>query len=354
MGQRNHRLDRAKGALVYLVVLGHLFAAVTPWDDALLRVFQTVIYSFHMPAFVFLAGITAKSDRLPQRVTFFLVLLATALPLYYGWMSLLGLNPDFDPLVPYWITWFLLAMVWWTLSTPLIERFPRALLGISLLAALFGGIIPTYDYELSLSRTLVFWPFFVVGKLYGSRILAWAGDRTNPQRAGLALAAAVPMLLFYLNDTDKIWFYGVRNFEWHEVPVPEGAAARVIVGLSAALSTVAFCSFVSNKPGYLGTVGRHSLAVYLLHGFVIRALNPPLGQSLEYVPSWVMLLSCILLAGLITWLFALKPFNAGLRAYGEGVTQVILFPLYRIFLPAIRATTRRTGPRRRRNESDAR
>ena len=331
-----------------------MLAAVSPWESDLLRVLQTAIYSFHMPAFVFLAGITAKSDKLPQRVTFFLVLLATAMPLYYGWMSLLGQNPEFDSLVPYWITWFLLAMVWWTLTTPLIERFPRAMLSVSVLAALFGGTIPTYDYELSLSRTLVFWPFFVVGKLYGSRILTWAGDRTNPQRIGLAVAAATPMVLFYLVDIDKIWFYGVRNFEWHEVSLPEGAGARVIVGLSAALTTVAFCSFVANKPGYLGTVGRHSLAVYLFHGFVIRLLDIPFEDSLDYAPSWLMLITCLVVASVTTWLFALKPFNAGLRAYGDWATRVILFPFYNILRPAMITAARRSEHRRRRNDSDAR
>ncbi|MGJ9426064.1 acyltransferase family protein [Nesterenkonia halotolerans] len=330
MGQRNYRLDRAKGALVFLVVLGHMLAAVSPWDSDVLRVLQTAIYSFHIPAFVFLAGITAKSDRLPQRVAFFLVLLATAMPLYYGWMSLIGLNPEFDSLVPYWLTWFLLAMVWWTLSTPLIERFPRALLAISVLAALFGGLIPTYDYELSLSRTLVFWPFFVIGKLYGSQVLSWAGGRTPTQKGGLALAAATPMLLFYLYDPNKIWFYGVRNFDWHDVSVPEGAATRLIVGLSAALTTVAFCTFMSNRAGYLCTVGRNSLAVYLLHGFVIRLLDIPLDDSLDHIASPVMLVACVILAVLTTWLFALPPFNAGLRKYGEGVVRMIFLPFSKL------------------------
>lgn len=307
-----------------------MLAAVSPWESDVLRVLQTAIYSFHIPAFVFLAGITAKSDRLAHRVGFFLVLLATAMPLYYGWMSLIGLDPEFDSLVPYWITWFLLAMVWWTLSTPLIERFPRALLSVSVLAALFGGIIPTYDYELSLSRTLVFWPFFVVGKLYGAQILSWAGSRTPVQRGGLALAAVTPMLLFYLFDPDKLWFYGVRNFDWHDVGIPEGAATRLIVGLSAALSTVAFCTFMSNREGYLCKVGRNSLAVYLLHGFVIRLLDIPLDGSLDHVSSPVMLVACVLLAMLTTWLFALQPFNAGLRAYGEWVVRMIFLPFSRL------------------------
>lgn len=329
MAQRNQQLDRAKGVFVFLVVLGHMLAAVSPWESDLLRVFQTVIYSFHIPAFVFLSGITAKSGKIPQRVTFFLVLLATALPLYYGWMSLLGLNPDFEFMVPYWLTWFLLSMVWWTLSVPLIERFPRTTLGMSVLVALFGGVIPAWDYELSLSRTLSFWVFFVVGKLYGSRILSWAGSRTPGQKGGMALVAAIPMLLFYLADPNKLWFYGARNFDWFDVTVAEGVAARLIVGLSAALSTVALCAFLSNMPSYLGTVGRRSLAVYLLHGFIVRLLDIWLDDSLDYLPSPVMLLACLMLTIMTTWLFSLRPFNAGLRAYGEGVTEMILRPFPR-------------------------
>ena len=55
-------LDGAKGALIFLVVLGHTlqFAVMgrhgDPLDDALF----TAIYSFHMPAFMALAGWLAQ------------------------------------------------------------------------------------------------------------------------------------------------------------------------------------------------------------------------------------------------------------------------------------------------------
>src|SRR5699024_8615990 len=83
---RDYRHARAKGILIFAVVLGHLMARTSPWESPVLGAPMYLIYSFHMPAFVFLAGITAKSNRLPERVLNFLVLLAAVLPLMWVWM----------------------------------------------------------------------------------------------------------------------------------------------------------------------------------------------------------------------------------------------------------------------------
>lgn len=326
MSSRDHRLDAAKGVLIFMVVLGHIMAAVTPWDDASLRIFQTAIYAFHMPAFVFLTGMTARSGKIPHRVAFLLILLATALPLYYGWMSMLGLDPDFDFLVPYWITWFLLALVWWLLTVPLIERFPRTMLSLSLVTGLFGGLIPEYDYQLSIARALAFWPFFVIGKLYGHRILSWAGSGGLGKRAGLLGAAMVPVGVFYYFDVDKLWFYGSRGFEFMDATAVEGSALRGIIALCAMLSTLAVLAWVPRGAGMWATVGRRSLAVYLMHGFMVRALNRPLDDILEVVPGPVMVMVCFILSALTTWFFALPMWDKGIRRYGEGVIWLATLP----------------------------
>ena len=341
MSSRDHRLDAAKGVLIFMVVLGHIMAAVSPWDDASLRIFQTAIYAFHMPAFVFLTGMTARSGKIPHRVAFLLVLLATALPLYYGWMSMLGLEPEFDFLVPYWVTWFLLALVWWLLTVPLIERFPRAMLSLSLVAGLFGGLIPEYDYELSIARALTFWPFFVIGKLYGRQILSWAGSGGLGKRAGLLGAALVPVGVFYAFDVEKFWFYGSRGFEFLDATIVEGSALRGIIALGAMLSTMAVLAWVPRSAGFWAAVGRRSLAVYLLHGFMVRALNRPLDDILEVVPGPVMVLVCFILAALATWFFALPIWDEGIRRYGEGVIRLATAPSM-----WVRATIRKGRERR--------
>lgn len=322
-----------------LVVLGHVMAALSPWEEGTLRAVQTMIYSFHMPAFVFLAGVTAKSTRLADRVGVLVVLLATALPLYYGWLGLLDLDPssEFDPWAPYWVTWFLLAMVWWMLSVPLIERLPRVMIAVSIAAALWGGAIPVYDYEFSLARTLSFWPFFVVGQVCGSRLICWAGARSLPQRLGLSAAALVPIAVFFHYDVDKLWFYGVRGFEWLGVSLGEGFSMRALIGLSAALSTLVLLSWVTDRPGCLARVGRRSLAIYLIHGFLVRLLNSllqtgpgaELAEAMDTLSAPVLLVICVGLSALITALCAVGWWDRGIRRHSEFVVSLILSPIRR-------------------------
>lgn len=312
-----------------MVVLGHFLTAVAAWDTETLRLIQTAIYSFHMPAFVLLAGITARSNRLAHRIGVLVVLLLTALPLYYWWMEALELDPEFEVLVPYWITWFLLSLAWWMLTVPLIERWPRLMLALSIAVAIFSGLIPEYDYELSLLRTLSFWVFFVLGRVYGAPILIWAGERRPVQRAQLVLAAAVPIAFFYLYDIEQRWFYGSRSFEWLDAAAPEGLVMRSILTLSAALTTLALLSLVPHRDGMLATIGRRSLAVYLLHGFVVRLFNR-LWEDAPDLPETGLLVLVVTLSVLTTWVFSRAPFDHSIRTYAGSVTRVTLAPTERL------------------------
>lgn len=56
--ERNYGWDSLKGILILLVIIGHVIPE--PLDDSLLR---SVIYSFHMPLFIFLSGFLFPLDR---------------------------------------------------------------------------------------------------------------------------------------------------------------------------------------------------------------------------------------------------------------------------------------------------
>lgn len=284
------------------------------------------IYMFHMPAFVFLAGITAKSNKLAERVLTYFVLLATVLPLMWGWMWIFGLNPDYDFLRPFWYTWFLLSMAWWMITVPFIERFPRTMLVASLVVGLFGGLLPILDTELSAARTMAFWPFFVIGKLYGKQIIGWAGSLALWQKLGLSVAALAAVGYFYLDQVDHYWLYGSLNFAHFGVSVPEGVGLRLIVDLGAVLLTLALLTWLSNTKDTIATIGKHSLAVYILHGFVVRGLQPVLDDSRTVLHDAVVLLICVALAVVWTGVLSWGPFERALRWWSSTVTGLLLKP----------------------------
>ncbi|MGO1292002.1 MAG: acyltransferase family protein, partial [Brevibacterium linens] len=321
-----YRIDRAKGILIFLVVLGHLLARTSPWESPILGAPMYFIYMFHMPAFVFLAGITAKSNKLAERVLTYFVLLATVLPLMWGWMWIFGLNPDYDFLRPFWYTWFLLSMAWWMITVPFIERFPRTMLVASLVVGLFGGLLPILDTELSAARTMAFWPFFVIGKLYGKQIIGWAGSLALWQKLGLSVAALAAVGYFYLDQVDHYWLYGSLNFAHFGVSVPEGVGLRLIVDLGAVLLTLALLTWLSNTKDTIATIGKHSLAVYILHGFVVRGLQPVLDDSRTVLHDAVVLLICVALAVVWTGVLSWGPFERALRWWSSTVTGLLLKP----------------------------
>ncbi|SMY03037.1 Fucose 4-O-acetylase [Brevibacterium antiquum CNRZ 918] len=323
---RDHRLDRAKGILIFTVVLGHLLARTGPWDDDVLRAPMYLIYSFHMPAFVFLAGITAKSTRLPERVLTFLVLLFTVLPLLWGWMSIFGLDPDYSFLTPFWYSWFLLSMAYWIITVPFIERFPRTILVTSVVVGLFGGILPILDMELSASRSMIFWPFFVIGKLYGKQILDWAGSLRIWQKLFFTAAALGAIGYFYLDNVDHYWFYGSLNFAHFDVSVPEGVGLRLIIDIGSVLMTLMLLMWVGDKDTYIAKIGRHSLAIYVIHGFVVRGLQPLLDDSQDVLSSPLIFIICLALALLTTYVLSWGPFERALRWYSSTVTRLLLAP----------------------------
>ena len=307
------------------------------------------IYMFHMPAFVFLAGITAKSNRLAERVLTYFVLLATVLPLMWVWMWVFGLDPDYSLLTPFWYTWFLLSMAWWMITVPFIERFPRTMLVASLVMGLFGGMLPILDTELSAARTMAFWPFFVMGKLYGKQIISWAGSLAIWQKLGLSAAALGTVGYFYLDQVDHHWLYGSLNFAHFDVGVPEGVGLRLIVDIGAVLLTLALLSWLSNTKDTIATIGKHSLAVYILHGFVVRGLQPVLDDSRNVLHDAVVLLICVALAVVWTGLLAWSPFERALRWWSSTVTGLLLKPF-----PFLRPEdSDRRGGRGRRGDVDA-
>ena len=74
---RNHQFDNMKALLIFLVVIGHVLSnyGVTEGSDFLYK----VIFSFHMPAFIFVSGLFSKSSfrdgrRAGKRAVYFFVL----------------------------------------------------------------------------------------------------------------------------------------------------------------------------------------------------------------------------------------------------------------------------------------
>lgn len=134
MKQREYAYDNLKFLLIILVIAGHLADFYTePGADvsselaAAARGLYGFIYVFHMPAFVFVGGLFAKSalsdrTRALKKAGGFVVLYILCKVLLGLPSMLLRRTFDFDLFSESGIPWFMLSMAWWFLATWFLKR----------------------------------------------------------------------------------------------------------------------------------------------------------------------------------------------------------------------------------------
>jgi fucose 4-O-acetylase-like acetyltransferase len=280
-------LDNAKLALIALVVLGHMLEPLlgrSATADATYR----ALYLFHMPAFVFLAGITSRPRIDRHGVLGLLLPLLVFQVLYAVPLSLLTGHAVTRPLQPYWVLWFLLSLLCWRLALPLLCR-ARHPLALSVALALAFGYLPI-DRALCLSRTFVFLPFFVAGHLYGASFLEKLAG--SPHWLPILAAAALGLLgtASAALVTDVRWLYGADGYATLGASGVAPVLRRAVQLAASGASVAAFCALVPRAAGRLTARGARTLTVFLLHVPVVLLLRDPIASLYPRHPALVAFL----------------------------------------------------------------
>lgn len=252
--------ENARLALMGLVVFGHL---LEPWlsVDRWARALYVMLYAFHIPAFAFVAGRFARVERSLRSIGVaagaLLVPYAVFQPIYGGgwqWWR------------PEWVLWFLVSLFCWRAALPWVVRVRWAGLWL-VAAALAAGASESIGYGLSLSRTLVFFPFFYVGNFYGQQVAGWLRPRTG----WVVLAVGVGGAAWLAPRLDVRWLYGSNPYAWLGVGVVRGALIRAGMMVGAAVLGLAFLAVVPRGRGKLTPMGGRTMTLFLVHGLVLRA-----------------------------------------------------------------------------------
>lgn len=159
--------DNLKFLLIIFVVIGHYTQQFRADNEILQRIY-VFIYSFHMPAFIFVTGLFSKravnekdiKKTLPYLTCFF----ATTLILFIT-KALLGWAPVFELFSPSGISWYLMSMFFMFLITMLIKDYkPQYIFVLSLIIGVMCGFCKTNNPDFfTWMRTLTFYPFFLFG-----------------------------------------------------------------------------------------------------------------------------------------------------------------------------------------------
>lgn len=298
--QRDLAADNLRFFLIFSVVLGHLLEICPPFWGS--RFLYQLIYSFHIPALLFLFGYFSRFSAGKLLMSWVLpYILFQSLYLLFE-IYVLGSELSVQYLTPYWILWYLVVCIYCQLLLPLFCRVRRPvlqalLIGGGFLSGLAVGFADAIDYSGSLSRFFVFLPFFLLG-LYirEGTFPTGKGCLRGISLGGLAVFALSFFCLYRL-ELPNAAFYGARGYEalgicwWHR-------ALILLAGLAATVSLFAFSRLLLNRKLPLITRwGQNTLPVFLLHGFAVRFLAkylPACGEKL-----WQLLLLALFLVLLL-------------------------------------------------------
>lgn len=267
MGQltpRNDLADIARGSLILLVVWGHLLES-DGFDGSL----YFAIYTFHIPAFAMISGVMAKSSldarealKICRRLLVPLFVFQVAYFLALGYFAPERVS---NLLTPVWIIWFLFSLLAWKFLLPLALRLPYPFL-LSVIVALAAGLIDEIGMEFSMSRTLVFFPAFMFGHLYGKRVL----EAVPRYRIPLSVLFISTFVIAFLvsGHVDIRWLWGSQPYSNIPLETP-GIVYRAVAIAVGIITSVAFLAVLPSRSRPLASLGQKTMPVYLLHGFPV-------------------------------------------------------------------------------------
>ncbi|MBQ2369896.1 MAG: acyltransferase family protein [Peptococcaceae bacterium] len=281
--QRLYGYDNIKFILIFLVVLGHLLEVSSPFPGK--DVLYKLIYSCHMPVFIFISGFFAKFHS--SKIVFHQIYPYVLFQGLYIAFHYIVLYPNADGSVPwqfttpYWLLWYLMAMIFYYMLTPLLNQ--QKLWQCAIVVVLCGilSILAGYENEigvfLTLSRFFVYLPYFVLGYYIGRHkaVLStfWETVSVKNVLAGLVSIALMAIAVYVLLQDTAIkshMMFGSYSYAsgWYN------ASIRLQL-LWIGMSWVMFFLFtlvpiLRFKIPIVSTIGKNTLPVFLLHGFFMR------------------------------------------------------------------------------------
>ncbi len=307
-------IDIAKAITIILVILGHTTGNLeTP-------MYRRLIYSFHMPLFFFLAGMSIKPKTLKSfkewkgfigknlralivPYTIFAFIYAPFsfenVPkfLYGSWQAL----GEAHTLTSLWyLTCFFIARIYCQILTDLVSRAnPKnlnatlGLIAIPMFAV--GFLLPKLDggYPWCLDISFIASGFILLGIALRQNILIFAQSKTWMLAISTAAAAAIlacgtilrgdalELCLMCRSDYGNIFWFMLNSF----------SGSALVLGMSSLLFRASREGRITFSTTAITYVGQHTLGIFLLHK------NLQLDLIIPWIHTWLagpqLLVACI-------------------------------------------------------------
>ena len=150
---RDYFFDNYKALLIVLVVVGHFIEPCYD-NNVFLSGLKWMIFSFHMPAFIFISGYFSKREisfgKLVQKLV--IPYFVYELIYYFLYVFIIHKETGLYFARPKFSLWYIMALFFWRLVTPYLKKIPGHIF-IAVTAGLLVGMTAVSYTHLTLPTT---------------------------------------------------------------------------------------------------------------------------------------------------------------------------------------------------------
>lgn len=165
-------------------------------------------------------------------------------------------------LIPHWLLWYLTSLYIWRLTLPKLARFKGAIF-LLILASLALGLVTDFGNTYGLSRTVYFWPFFLLGHSLGKdfrQLRCFAA----PSKPYWAFVLIITLTTFYfLNDLNRFLFYGSQSYAQLNLSNIDGLSSRSFIYTVSLLNALAVLTIIPEKLALPPPIGKPIAFIYI-------------------------------------------------------------------------------------------
>ena len=330
--QRIAKWDNAKFFLIYLVVLGHMINKIAPnaYMDKY-RFMQRcvfIIYTFHMPAFLFINGLFAKKtvdNKRYDKIGSFLRLYIIMSILKFAAVFAVDGKASYKLLYEEGVAWYALSLFSMFLIAIFLKPYRRVEMIIgTIVLGMVIGYDTGLDNFLSLTRTFTYLPFFLIGYYFDIKKFLNFIEKTSVKIVSwtvlVAYCAGVCLKIKPIYFMYHAFLKGKSSYEVTFTAKTIGANAcnygwlyRLIYYFVAFAVMVAFLSIIPNvQIPFVTTLGSRTLPVFVIHFSVIIILMDKFKMLKTFrgmENQKMALLLCLGISLCIQLILSIKPFN---------------------------------------------
>ena len=268
--------DNAKGILIIFIVLAHVLSLCSNYynysDD-----FFKFATLFMLQGFLIISAYFSRKSKKSKwkRIKSLLktyLIWQTIITIYYAFiLHIIDFNVNY--LIPRYTLWFLITMMMYTLTDFILEKVNyKIMIPQSFIIGLISGFITIFGETLSLSRSFVFFPFYVLG--YYAKDLDLFNKIKLPKVKKSTIIISIIILIVILCFDDilsiKILKGKYNYFDIDSItPIIAFLQRLLFYGLSLIVTT-AFLNLVPTKESNLTRLGRNTLYIFLTQGMILK------------------------------------------------------------------------------------